>query len=361
MRKSAKRARAARHSRSAAPEPPVANVGPSAPASAFSAEEPPTLPSARAPLARVQVAELATVAVQATEFAERSRSSSTRRAYERQWGAFRDWCSSRGLPSLPAPPSAVALYLTAHADDWSPATLGQALSAIAHFHKRADLPTPTAFSVVTDVFDGIKRTKGVAPRRAQPLAPEQLRSMINALKPGLAGVRDRALLCLGLAAALRRSELVALDVEDLDFVDGGIAVLIRKSKTDQEAKGEAVGVAYGDDRVTCPVRAVRDWLEVAQITSGAIFRGVQGSLTDKRLLGKDVSLILKRAARRVDLSAERLSGHSLRAGLATTAAKRGKSLNAIAKQGRWKSMQTVSIYIRDVELFEDNASSGIGL
>lgn len=307
-------------------------------------------------------AEFMAVAARAIEFAKESRSKATRRAYKRQWQAFCGWCREHGVASLPAQPSVVALYITSHADHWSVATLRQALSSIGHYHKQANEPSPHTMLEVSTVWEGIKRTKGVAPkRRAQPLTPEQLRAMVLGLKPGLTGVRDRALLCLGLAGAFRRSEIVALNVEDLDFVEDGVAVLVRSSKTDQEGHGEAVGVAFGDDRTTCAVRALRDWLAVSGIEEGPIFRGIQGKCTENRLLDRDVARILKRAAARVGISVERLSGHSLRAGLATTAAKRGKSLHSIAKQGRWKSMQTVSIYIRDAELFEDNASSGIGL
>lgn len=168
---------------------------------------------------------------------------------------------------------------------------------------------------------------------------------------------------LGFAAALRRSELVALDVEDVTFTDQGLEVIIRRSKTDQESAGTKICVPYGSSPKTCPVRTLRPWLEAAGVTGGAIFRSVNkgGRMAARRLTPGDVTRVVKRAARACGLDSTKLAGHSLRAGLATAAAQAGKNERAIMAQGRWRSVSVARRYIRDAGLFDDNAAAGIGL
>ena len=302
----------------------------------------------------------------ARAYAANSRAPSTQRVYRRCWRLFQEWCSAHSMSSLPAPPELVAAFLATQAAQASVSALAQALAAIAHAHQSAGLPSPHVAPVVQRVWAGIRRQKGVAPkRRAAPLGPGELRSIIGAMGPAidLAAVRDRALLLVGFAAALRRHEVVDLDVSSLEFEADGLRVEVKRSKTDQEAHGETVGVPFGSDRVTCPVRAMRDWLDFSGLREGAVFRGVRyGRLTAKRLTPRDIARVIQRRARRAGLSVEGLSGHSLRAGLATTAAKAGKSMHSIAKQTRHKSLTMVERYIRDAELLGDgNAAGGIGL
>jgi len=300
----------------------------------------------------------------ARAFASASRAPRTRDAYRVQWRAFAAWCEGHALEALPAEPAAVAAYITNRADAGRKvASIALALAAIGAAHRAAGHPSPTAHPAVSATWQGIRRTLGTAQRRAAPAAVDELRAMLEALPAqGLGAVRDRALLLVGFAGAFRRSELVALDVADLAFRSEGLVVTVRRSKTDQEGAGAEVALANGTNPATCPVRACRAWLEAAGVAEGAVFRSVDrhGHLGE-RLDGADVSRLVKRAARRAGLDAARFSGHSLRAGLATTAARAGRTDRSIMAQGRWRSRAMVDRYVRDASLFADNASAGIGL
>lgn len=310
------------------------------------------------------IAALQPVAERARQYAARARAPSTLRAYERQWRAFEAWCAEHGVRSMPALPAAVALYLTERADSgWSVATLAQALVAISRRHDAAGEPSPRVDPGLRDVWKGIKNTKGVAPQReASPLGPDELRRMIGAGR-GVAAVRDRALMLLGFAGARRRIELVNLNAEDVRDDPDGLIITIRRSKTDQEGAGFEVPIPFGSDRVSCPVRGLKDWLQVSGIDSGAIFRSIRRGdrLTSKRLTGRDVARIIQRAAKRAGIKRENLSGHSLRSGFVTTAHKAGKSIAAIQKQTGHKTIGMVVRYVRKAGLFDSCAAAGIGL
>jgi integrase len=175
--------------------------------------------------------------------------------------------------------------------------------------------------------------------------------------------RDRALLCLGFASGCRRSELVALDLADLSFGDDGLEIVIRRSKTDQEGLSRKVGIPFGGRPRTCPVRAVRDWIDLSLLTEGPLFRPVNrfGKILPRRLTDQSVALIVKRWALEAGFDPALFAGHSLRSGLAMAAAKAGKSERSIMKQTGHRSVTVVRRYIRDAELFDDNAAAGIGL
>jgi integrase len=208
---------------------------------------------------------------------------------------------------------------------------------------------------------GIRRTLGAAKKEAPPILPEQLRAMMAALPSTPRGIRDRAMIVLGFAGAFRRSEIVALNVEDLTFTDDGLVVTVHRSKTDQEGAGSKVGIPYGSNRRTCPVRSVRAWIETADIAEGPLFRGItRGGITDRRASDQAVDRAVKRAAKAAKIEGD-FSAHSLRAGLATSAARAGKGDRAIMRQGRWRSRGMVDRYVREVSLFENNAAAGIGL
>lgn len=207
---------------------------------------------------------------QARSFARDARAERTRDAYRYQCARFEAWCEEYGLVPLPAAPGTVALYLTAWADDGGTvASLAQALAAISEAHSALGHPSPRKAPEVREVWKGIRRRLGTAPaRRVAPVVVAELRQLVSVLDETRIGRRDRALLTLGFAAALRRSELVALDVEDLRFTPDGLETLIRKSKTDQDGAGALVGVPFGSDPATCPVRTVRAWFEDATIGEG---------------------------------------------------------------------------------------------
>jgi integrase len=302
------------------------------------------------------------LAAQARAFALEGSSPATRRAYRTAWRTFSAWCANHGLTALPAAPATVAGYITHLAESGRRvATIEIALAAITTAHRLADEESPRASAVVRTVARGIRRTLGVAAKQKAPVLVSELRAMLATLPPGLLGRRDRALLLVGFAAALRRSELVALNVEDVVFGDDGLTITIRRSKTDQEGVGRPVGVPFGAAPDTCPVRAVRAWLEAAGLTTGPLLRGVSrhGALLPGRLSDRAVARTVQRYAGLVGLDVARFAGHSLRAGLATAAAKAGKSERAIMAQTGHRSVVMVRRYIRDANLFTENAAAGL--
>ncbi|HEY3451809.1 MAG TPA: site-specific integrase [Myxococcales bacterium] len=194
----------------------------------------------------------------ARAYAKASRAPRTLAAYQADWRTFTTWCQAHGLPFLPAAPQTVALYLADRAQlGRKPATLARELAAISQAHKTAGHESPRGAARVREVLAGIRRTHGTAQRRVSPLLPGDLRALVRTLPEGLLGVRDRALLLVGFAGALRRSELAALAVEDLVFNSDGLELTLRRSKTDQEGAGEKRGLPFGSDKATCPDSATR--------------------------------------------------------------------------------------------------------
>lgn len=306
--------------------------------------------------------ELAEHLQQARNYALHSKAGATRRAYASDWRHFNTWCSDRALPALPAEPTTVALYLAALADTLKPATLARRVTTIAEAHRTAGHPTPTDHAVVRAVLQGIRKTKGVAQKGKAPILTSDLLRMLARLPDDRQGRRDRALLLVGFAGAFRRSELVALDVDDLDFRTDGLVVNLRRSKTDQEGQGAQVAIPFGHGD-TCPVHALQAWLNHGQIASGPVFRAVSKAdrVLDRRLTDKAVALVIKRVAAAAEIDPQQLSGHSLRAGFATQAALNGAQDRAIMKQTRHRTRAMVDRYVRDGSLFRENAATTLGL
>jgi len=175
----------------------------------------------------------------------------------------------------------------------------------------------------------------------------------------LATLRDHSLLLLGFAGAFRRSELVTLNVEDIEEVAEGLRVTIRRGKTDQEARGAVIAIIRGE--IACPVAALRAWLEAANITEGPIFRRIRrgNHVQPERLTDRSVASIVKAHAHRVGLDPTMFSGHSLRSGFLTSAARRGATLFKMMATSRHRSVETVTAYVRDQELFKDHAGAGL--
>ena len=310
----------------------------------------------------------------ARAYVRAARAENTRRAYAADWRNFTAWASSAGLTPLPASPETVGLYLAAEAGRLRPGTLARHLVAITAAHRAAGHQLDTRASAIRETLTGIKRTHGTSQSGKAPAVVADLKAMIDAQPDTLAGLRNRALLLLGFAGALRRSELVSLDVEDLELTSEGLVVTLRRSKTDQIGQGRQIGVPYGRRLKTCPVRSLQSWLEVADITSGAIFREttrgdrLASAYMDKsgrqrglRLSDKTVALVVKRAAKAAGFDPKKYAGHSLRGGLATSAAAAGASERSIMAATGHRSVQMVRRYIRAGELFRDNATATVGL
>lgn len=284
---------------------------------------------------------------QAREFIRASKAESTLRGYEADWRAFCEWCDTQGQCPLPASPEAVAAYIAGCAGHLKPGSIQRRLNAIAEAHKATGAESPTSSGIVKNVFKGIKRTYGTAPVQKAAALTDDIRAMVAATDLGIIGARDRALILLGFAGAFRRSELVGFDVEDCTFNRDGLTMTLRRSKTDQTGEGRKIGIPYGSNPETCPVRTIQGWLELATITTGPLFRSINrhGQVQAGRLGGLDVARIVKKLVARAGLDVAKYAGHSLRAGHATSAAIAGASERSIMNQTGHRSVQMVRRYI----------------
>jgi len=289
-----------------------------------------------------------------SDYLRASLSDNSRRAYRTDLGHFLQW---GGV--IPASPELVATYIAAHADLHAVATLSRRLVSIGKAHTAQGLSTPTDTELVRATLRGIRRTHGSAQRQVAPAVKEDVLSMVAALT-GIKGTRDRALLLVGFAGAFRRSELVSLTVADIEQAQQGLIVTLQRSKTDQEGRGRKVAIPFARGAV-CPVLALQQWIAVAGITEGQIFRGVNrhGQIADAAITPQAVALVVKECAQAVGLNAANYSGHSLRAGLVTSAAQLGVSSWKIRQQTGHKSDAMLSRYIRDAGLFVSNASGAV--
>jgi integrase len=248
-----------------------------------------------------------------------SLAENTRRAYLSDLGEFERWGGS-----IPASAETVAAYLAARANALAVASLVRHVASISKAHEARGLQNPTRSELVKATLRGVKRTKGTAQREARPLLKEDLFAVLEALGDGLKATRDRALLLIGFAGGLRRSELVGLDVTDIEHVRQGIVLHLRHSKTDQEGHGQKIGVPHGRTR-WCPVASLDAWMTASGITEGAVFRPVDrhGHIHDARLSGEAIALVVRERVAVAGFDPAQYSGHSLRAGLATSAAQAG--------------------------------------
>jgi integrase len=307
--------------------------------------------------------ELAELLERARVYVASSKATSTRRAYAIAYRTFALWCEARHLPSLPAAPGTVAIFLATLADAGRAVnTIEKHLAAVAHVHREHGIDWSSSAPAVRETMAGIRRRlAGAVVMKKAPARDEELAALVATLGDDLSALRDRALLTLGWFAASRRSEIVALDVGDVVFEREGLRVNVRRSKGDQQGIGMSKGIPFAGDPLLCPVRALRAWLDAATIAEGAIFRGVdqKGRISEKRLCDRTVARIVQRTAESAGLDPALFAGHSLRAGFITTAAKRGKSLDAIMRQTRQKSVEVVRGYIRHATIFDDNAASGL--
>lgn len=298
----------------------------------------------------------------AAHYARRARAKETKRAYKAHWSAFVEWCEEEGVMSLPALPATVSAYAADLADTHRPGSIQAALSAISQAHKLAHFDSPTLSPEVRIVMAGIRREKGTAQAGKRPLLTDDLRAIVRTLPKGLKGTRDAALLLLTYAGAFRRSEVVSLNAADVEFSDDGLVVTLRRSKTDQEGQGRRVGIPYGSTPQTCPVRSLRRWLDAAGITDGPLFRSVnRHGHVSERLTPQSVALVVKSYAAMIGKDVDLFGAHSLRAGFATQAAKNGANERDIMTQTGHRSLLMVRRYIREGNLFRDNAAMRLGL
>ena len=300
---------------------------------------------------------------QAREFARLSKAENTLRGYRADWRDFCGWCERNKQSPLPTSPEVVAAYIAECASRLKVGSIQRRLNAIAEAHKAVGLEAPTLAGIVRNTLKGIKRTLGTAAVQKSPALTDDIRAMVDSTDLGLIGLRDRALILLGFAGAFRRSELVGLDVGDCAFGKDGLTITLRRSKTDQEGQGRKIGIPYGSNPETCPVRVLQTWLEQAGLTSGPLFLSMSryGKIQQGRLSGIDVARVVKKLALRSGLDAAKYAGHSLRAGHATSAAASGATERSIMNQTGHRSVQMVRRYIREGSLFSDNSGGKLGL
>lgn len=308
--------------------------------------------------------ELLEILSNAQGFLKTTIADSTKEIYARDWKGFVRWCDSLGLPHLPSSPDVVACYFTALAmKDFRVTTIRRHCAAIAAVHREAGYPTPTSHPAIKELLRGITRQIGSPAKPVDALLSEDIKRMAAALPDTFMGARDKALILIGFAGAFRRSEIVGLNVDDVSNRDEGIVLLLRHSKTDQQGKGRWVGIPYGKNPDTCPVTALRRWLEVSGLCEGAIFRGLDkhNHLVSDRLSRRSVGNVIKRAAEAAGLDPQKYSGHSLRSGHCTQASRAGVAEHIIARQTGHASLSSLRRYVRLGRIFEENSADALDL
>jgi integrase len=289
------------------------------------------------------------------DYVRESLAQSTRTAYLSDLEHFERWGGQ-----IPATPEMIAAYLAAHADVHTVATLNRRLAALSKVHRSRGFSNPTSVEVVKATLRGLKRIKGTAQRQATPLIKEDLFAVLEAMGSRLKDARDRALLLLGFAGGFRRSELVGLNCDDVVPVRQGLVVTLRRSKTDQNGAGRIIGIPHGRGR-WCPVVALEQWRVASGIVEGAIFRSIDRHqrVGPKRLSGEGVCLVVRERVEAAHIDPKGYSGHSLRAGLATSAAQAGVSSWKIRQQTGHASDAMLQRYVRDGQLFAENAAGAL--
>ena len=297
---------------------------------------------------------------------QNSKAKNTVRAYKSDFNDFGLFCARNGLKSLPSEPKIVSLYLThLSTQDVKMSTLKRRLVSIGVINKLKGYYLDTKHPSIIENIMGIKRRKGSFQIAKKPLLINNLKQIINAIDEQaieeIKRFRDRSIILIGFSGGFRRNEIVSLDYEDLDFVEEGLKINLRRSKTDQFGEGLIKGLPYFDNSIYCPVVSIRKWIEISKISTGALFRRfTKGSkLSNSRLTDQTVALLIKEYLKLAGIESKNYSGHSLRSGFATSAAESGvEERNIMAMTGH-KSTEMVRRYIKEANLFKNNALNKI--
>ena len=296
-----------------------------------------------------------------------SKANNTLRAYKSDFKDFGTFCSKHGLSSLPTEPKIVSLYLTHLSKNSKFSTLRRRLVSISMVHKLRGHYLDTKHPIIIENLMGIRRIKGSIQKGKKPILINHLKLIINSINEKNSNeakqFRDRAIILIGFGGGFRRTELVSIDYEDLEFVPEGLKITLRKSKTDQFGEGMIKGLPYFNDKKYCPVINLRKWLETSKIKSGPIFRRFSkgSNLTDKRLTDQSVVLLIKEYLGLAGIENKNFAGHSLRSGFATVAADSGADERSIMAMTGHKTTQMVRRYIKEANLFKNNALNNIKL
>ena len=297
-----------------------------------------------------------------------SKANNTVRAYKSDFNDFGLFCAKNGFKSLPSEPKIVSLYLThLSTKDIKMSTLKRRLVSIGVIHKLKGYYLDTKHPSIIENIMGIKRRKGSIQKGKKPLLINSLRNLVNVIdeekNEEIKKIRDRSILLIGFSGGFRRNEIVSLDYDDLDFVTEGLKIRLKRSKTDQFGEGTLKGLPYFDNTKYCPVLSIKKWIEMSNIKSGPLFRRFsKGSkLTDNRLTDQTVALLIKKYLKLAGIDNKNYSGHSLRSGFATSAAESGVEERAIMAMTGHKSTELVRRYIKEANLFKNNALNKIKL
>ena len=296
-----------------------------------------------------------------------SKSKNTLRAYKSDFKDFGIFCSRHGFNSLPSEPRTVSLYLTHLSKISKVSTLRRRLVSISMVHKLKGFYLDIKHPVIIDNLMGIRRVKGSIQRGKKPILAKHLKSIINVINSSeinnLVKLRDKSIILLGFSGGFRRSELISIDYDDLEFVEEGLKIDIKKSKTDQFGEGMIKGLPYFANEVYCPVTNLRKWIDESHIKYGPIFRRFfKGSiLTNNRLTDQTVALLIKKYLNLAGIENANFAGHSLRSGFATVAAESGADERSIMAMTGHKSTQMVRRYIKEANIFKNNALNKINI
>jgi len=295
-----------------------------------------------------------------------SKANNTVRAYKSDFNDFGLFCAQNGFKSLPSEPKIVSLYLThLSTKEVKMSTLKRRLVSIGVIHKLKGYYLDTKHPIIIENIMGIKRRKGSIQKGKKPLLINNLKLVINVIDEynnyNIKKLRDRSIILIGFSGGFRRNEIVSLDYDDLDFVSEGLKISLKRSKTDQYGEGSIKGLPYFDNAQYCPVLSLKNWIEVSNINSGPLFRRFsKGSkLSDKRLSDQTVALLIKKYLKLAGIDNKNYSGHSLRSGFATAAAESGAEERSIMAMTGHKSTEMVRRYIKEANLFKNNALNKI--
>ena len=297
---------------------------------------------------------------------QHSKAINTVRAYKSDFNNFGLFCAKNGFKSLPTEPKIVSLYLThLSTKNIKISTLKRRLVSIGVIHKLKGHYLDTKHPSIIENIMGIKRRKGSIQKAKKPILINDLKEIINVIdnqnNEEIKKLRDRTIILVGFSGGFRRNEITSLNYEDLDFVKEGVKINIKKSKTDQFGEGLVKGIPYFDNLQYCPVISLKKWIDVSNIYSGSLFRRfTKGSrLSVNRLSDQTVALLIKEYTKLAGIDNQNYSGHSLRSGFATSAAESGvEERNIMAMTGH-KSSEMVRRYIKEANLFKNNALNKI--
>ena len=298
---------------------------------------------------------------------QNSKAKNTIRAYKSDFRDFGLFCAQNGFKSLPSEPKIISLYLThLSTNEVKMSTLKRRLVSIGVIHKLKGHYLDTKHPIIIENIMGIKRRKGSIQKGKKPLLINNLKNIINVIDEynkdeDLKRLRDRSIILIGFSGGFRRNEIVSIDYDDLDFVNEGLKINLKRSKTDQFGEGLVKAIPYFDNTQYCPVMSLKNWIKISNILSGSLFRRFSKGckLSENRLTDQTVALLIKKYLKLANIDSKNYSGHSLRSGFATSAAEAGAEERSIMVMTGHKSTEMVRRYIKEANLFKNNALNKI--